>query len=277
MLYLEGENDEIIRYKTKEEYNYIDLLGCDNPFCSCLNYQIVFLSEKEYYDESSDGIPLLVDCDSGKLMTVDFPLPENKLNESITILEKIYDEFTVEDWELLNYMNKKQKEIGINEFDINDSPYSYEFSEAHFANESLMISYQSIFPLCQIFKVAKEGIEYEILDQYCKSLKCDCTNVSLELFQDGQLIRGFIYDYKDNSLEDEENRWIIQQLKRNYSRFKNLILMRSLKVKTLYGKNLLEVYQDNPNNFEVEKITKIGRNEPCPCGSGKKYKKCCLN
>jgi len=23
----------------------------------------------------------------------------------------------------------------------------------------------------------------------------------------------------------------------------------------------------------VEK--KVGRNEPCPCGSGKKYKKCC--
>jgi len=23
--------------------------------------------------------------------------------------------------------------------------------------------------------------------------------------------------------------------------------------------------------------SKIGRNEPCPCGSGKKYKKCCLN
>ncbi|MBI2564995.1 SEC-C domain-containing protein [Candidatus Woesearchaeota archaeon] len=22
---------------------------------------------------------------------------------------------------------------------------------------------------------------------------------------------------------------------------------------------------------------KIGRNEPCPFGSGKKYKKCCLN
>jgi hypothetical protein len=21
---------------------------------------------------------------------------------------------------------------------------------------------------------------------------------------------------------------------------------------------------------------KIGRNEPCPCGSGKKYKRCCL-
>jgi uncharacterized protein YecA (UPF0149 family) len=23
-------------------------------------------------------------------------------------------------------------------------------------------------------------------------------------------------------------------------------------------------------------VTKIGRNAPCPCGSGKKYKKCCI-
>lgn len=23
-------------------------------------------------------------------------------------------------------------------------------------------------------------------------------------------------------------------------------------------------------------VVKIGRNDPCPCGSGKKYKKCCL-
>jgi len=27
----------------------------------------------------------------------------------------------------------------------------------------------------------------------------------------------------------------------------------------------------------VVKGDKIGRNDPCPCGSGKKYKKCCLN
>jgi uncharacterized protein YecA (UPF0149 family) len=28
---------------------------------------------------------------------------------------------------------------------------------------------------------------------------------------------------------------------------------------------------------QVVKSKKIGRNDPCPCGSGKKYKKCCLN
>ena len=27
----------------------------------------------------------------------------------------------------------------------------------------------------------------------------------------------------------------------------------------------------------VKKDKKVGRNDPCPCGSGKKYKNCCLN
>ena len=27
----------------------------------------------------------------------------------------------------------------------------------------------------------------------------------------------------------------------------------------------------------VRKPPRVGRNEPCPCGSGKKFKKCCLN
>ena len=29
------------------------------------------------------------------------------------------------------------------------------------------------------------------------------------------------------------------------------------------------------NKTVVNKERKVGRNEPCPCGSGKKYKKCC--
>ncbi|PTQ85979.1 SEC-C motif-containing protein [Trichococcus patagoniensis] len=31
------------------------------------------------------------------------------------------------------------------------------------------------------------------------------------------------------------------------------------------------------NVFPFEKKVKIGRNDPCPCGSGKKYKNCCMN
>ncbi|MBI5118565.1 SEC-C domain-containing protein [Candidatus Poribacteria bacterium] len=28
--------------------------------------------------------------------------------------------------------------------------------------------------------------------------------------------------------------------------------------------------------FSKETRRDVGRNDPCPCGSGKKYKKCCL-
>ena len=37
-----------------------------------------------------------------------------------------------------------------------------------------------------------------------------------------------------------------------------------------------EAMSDNkPKKKEPKKVSKIGRNEPCPCGSGKKYKQCC--
>ncbi len=36
----------------------------------------------------------------------------------------------------------------------------------------------------------------------------------------------------------------------------------------------LELLQ-NPIKTQIA-VKKVGRNEPCPCGSGKKYKQCCM-
>jgi len=36
-----------------------------------------------------------------------------------------------------------------------------------------------------------------------------------------------------------------------------------------------QIRKDYNKSKQVIKPKKIGRNEPCPCGSGKKYKKCC--
>jgi len=52
-------------------------------------------------------------------------------------------------------------------------------------------------------------------------------------------------------------------------------------------KVIIGLEPDKPENIsDIEKLLnpsspvkvalKIGRNEPCPCGSGKKYKKCCI-
>jgi hypothetical protein len=48
---------------------------------------------------------------------------------------------------------------------------------------------------------------------------------------------------------------------------------------TFYDSEEIEARQKRWDKEAVEEHrdeTKIGRNEPCPCGSGKKYKKCCL-
>lgn len=36
-----------------------------------------------------------------------------------------------------------------------------------------------------------------------------------------------------------------------------------------------EIQKAYKTSKTIVKETKVGRNEPCPCGSGKKYKKCC--
>lgn len=36
-----------------------------------------------------------------------------------------------------------------------------------------------------------------------------------------------------------------------------------------------ELYLEQKKSATIVKPKKIGRNDPCPCGSGKKYKKCC--
>lgn len=40
--------------------------------------------------------------------------------------------------------------------------------------------------------------------------------------------------------------------------------------------DIVELY-NNASQQQIQPKQDVGRNDPCPCGSGKKYKKCCLN
>ena len=46
--------------------------------------------------------------------------------------------------------------------------------------------------------------------------------------------------------------------------------------KEIYSEEeLKKFYKEQKESTTIRKEKKIGRNDPCPCGSGKKYKKCC--
>ena len=69
-------------------------------------------------------------------------------------------------------------------------------------------------------------------------------------------------------------------------RFKSIHLeqKRFSAVAVLCCSELFQVMMDELNSVnldtmlsDIEPLPQVGRNEPCPCGSGKKFKKCCMN
>jgi uncharacterized protein YecA (UPF0149 family) len=65
----------------------------------------------------------------------------------------------------------------------------------------------------------------------------------------------------------ETQNTITDEMRREYFKYKN-----EAKAIAAMDKRLTEL----PQERLVRRRFKIGRNEPCPCNSGKKFKKCCL-
>ena len=78
----------------------------------------------------------------------------------------------------------------------------------------------------------------------------------------------------------------INYLKNYYDKellYKNMVEAKAEWLYTLEAWNTLipdenrrkELYKEQKSSHTVVKDKKVSRNEPCPCGSGKKYKFCC--
>jgi hypothetical protein len=80
--------------------------------------------------------------------------------------------------------------------------------------------------------------------------------------------------WADDDSEDEELDSLVNEDVEDFGEFEgfdSLMGEGGLLANILYDENtILE------NSVPVSSLTSTGRNEPCPCGSGKKYKKCCL-
>jgi len=162
--------------------------------------------------------------------------------------------------------------------------FEYQFPLEHLDNIELMINYRDIFPHSEIKSVVKDGVTYELIEEYCKNVKCACNLVHLHIFIDQKFVEQFEYNYIDKTVSDNSKAWIIEQLREKYEGLSLIFHSSHLKVKYLYSNEMLKVNEHVLDIFDEEypntpflKDKKIGRNALCPCGSGKKYKKCCLN
>jgi len=75
---------------------------------------------------------------------------------------------------------------------------------------------------------------------------------------------------------DKANEILHQALSQPNLRERNVILERIIEISEKTGdEEKAKPYSRQLRQMYSVIVNKVGRNEPCPCGSGKKYKKCC--
>jgi len=142
-----------------------------------------------------------------------------------------------------------------------------------------LMSYVAIFGGGEIFRIEFKNESYKVADYYCVAPNCDCKEIILHSFLANsnldEPIRRLAYNYDLDKLTECENiseqdaQEIIKILKISD---KEIFLKRHMALKKELRHCLHNKFFKNKKSSR-----KIGRNEQCPCGSGKKYKKCCLN
>ena len=168
--------------------------------------------------------------------------------------------------------------------DINDLPN---------ADDGHLVPFIEVFPLGLSLNFTFEKAAWAADEQYCVQPRCRCTEIVLSFLQlkdatgrrttslrDVPAIR---YDYRAHTSRHlapgpsgtPATGRLLAALKMTYPSLDMRLELHHRIMQSLYARHYLaQVKQRLETPLSVRR-EKIGRNDPCPCGSGKKFKKCC--
>ena len=139
-------------------------------------------------------------------------------------------------------------------------------------SSTLMESPKEFKPLFEIREV--DGKQYSIVDEWCEGYMRGVA-ITQELWDSAGLemkilltpIMGFTHltDWQAHDFPTEAE----------VANIRNAITPNALEIHAYWLKRR-EDFKPAVSTVRRESV-RIGRNDPCPCGSGKKYKKCCLH
>lgn len=265
-----------------EKYN-CSLWACDNPVCSCGTLTIAFSPAQ---NESFSGRQL-------SSHTIEMDIVERKLTfkekekvskDNFAFAERVLSQLEEDDFKLLNqrhfaYKNKITENTSLEKI---DAYFDYDKIE----QDGLMSAYNDVLPYSDQMQITINGQVCFVLDQYCLLSKCPCSDVTLSLMatditgKGGDELCAVEVNYRKKQWKTVEDfslkvstKAVKSAIEEQVPDFYKRLLKRHVKLKNIYA-------HCKKKKFAPEtpiELPKIGRNEPCPCGSGKKYKKCCLN
>ena len=136
------------------------------------------------------------------------------------------------------------------------------------------------------FNIEKEIYE-QLLEDPDTEVKGTVKELAEKYGQDVMTMTGFLDGINDslvepNPIEEMEEDTVVSLRFDKEKLYKNMV---DAKADWLYElpqwdkifskEKQKELYMEQKKSGTIVKGPKIGRNDPCPCGSGKKYKKCC--
>jgi hypothetical protein len=167
------------------------------------------------------------------------------------------------------------------------------------ADDGAMVGFVDIFPLGLALNFTWNNEAWAVDEQYCVQPACKCQETVLSFLKlkntTGQKTTrtkdppALRYNYHtqaskpvaQGSAGNPPLDGLLAALKREHASLNPQLELRHLILQSLYARHYLartrERLQSQLTNPISAVAHKLGRNEPCPCGSGRKYKQCCLN
>jgi len=186
--------------------------------------------------------------------------------------DKVFQKAFIESWGVLQDIQDRLRVL--KKFTNADDTFFYRFLQKQCENLEKLYPYR-------IFS-SMEAVCIEIECSICgKNMDSfDCPHRAGELYR-GKVAYGTVKDIKSFCgvalVSNPKNKRCVASYPEQSPAFSavsylaNLIIERRL--------NPLKFSEAKPRKIEVPQkaLVKVGRNDKCPCGSGKKYKKCCLD
>jgi hypothetical protein len=249
---------------------------CQNPTCDCKHVTLKCFTETP---EAGPTAPLSLEMDLERLQIANFAeLKANPLTQALATA--VAHEFGQEEWDQLRRIYWGLKQYWTEHSDLEQVEVRFPAD----ASTGAMVAYSDVFPFAKRIEFSYEQENWMVDDQYCCNPRCLCQEAVLSFLRlDEKMGKGLLqptlsvsYRYPGGEairLEPEADpryseQTLLESLKKARTDLDSLLARRQSLLRRLCGLTLKKHTVDSPKS-------KIGRNDPCPCGSGKKWKKCC--
>lgn len=272
------QEDLIVKSKFYASSMIIKEVYCTNPKCDCRDVTLRFFKLGEENNEGKILFSVKLDLDNFKV------LDKVSYDMSVKVDEIIAEFLTGLDTVIRDRFNKNYR-IGKGlEDEKSVKPISQKVIDLTLNGSCL--AFVEIFNNVETitFRDEKTNLIY-IEDQYCMSPKCLCNETFISFIVVNEVngkgenvftlkysLKNGKYDVESKYCADEYMNEILKSFKKEEKQIREKLKKRYKDMKVI-GKQI-----HNENKIKVAPqtaILQVGRNEVCPCGSGKKYKKCC--